>query len=148
MVDAGIEFIVPPRRIGAREQGDALVDLIVEIQDAATLLLGAIAADHVGGERQQRQRTVAASDGAAFAAQCLKALRLIGETIAQGRINFLDRIGRQRFAQVSVFREEDGGILVNAGIARRRQSRFESVGFVVIGLRALPECCGKAHPRR
>ena len=90
MVDAEIELVVHPGGALLAEQAQRLVDQVVVVEQAAPVLLGAIARDHLGRDRDQRGGALARLDRAAARDQRAHALLLGHQALEQSRMLVAD----------------------------------------------------------
>ncbi len=77
VIDAEIELVMHPGRLDVGEQSQAFCDQVVVIEQAAVLLLAAVAADDRFRDRERRRGAIAGEHGAALQHQRLEP-RLLG----------------------------------------------------------------------
>ncbi len=139
VIEAEIEFVMHPAWIDLVEHGAGLVDEVFIVEKAAAILVGAVAGDHLAGERDQRRGTVAADDGAAACDQRLET-RLLGvQPCLERRILPRERPGDNRRSRLALFGEEHVEIRVRPGRIARSNRFVEARGLLLVPLASLAE---------
>src|SRR6266536_4602820 len=106
VIDAEIELVMHPGGLDGGEQSETLFDQVVVIEQAAVLLLAAIAADDRFGDRERRGRAIAGEHGAARERQRFEP-RLLGlETLGKRRMLSGESPGDDPVAPLAFAREE------------------------------------------
>src|ERR1019366_4502755 len=133
MVDSRIQFIMHPSRRGALEQGQGLVDEIVEIEYSPRRLLLAILLENGARDLDQRPRAIECGGGLALGAKRIETELLGAKFFLDFRMRQPQILGDKRLAGWTLYREENGKIRIKA--------RFEAPagGDQLIGRKCFPE---------
>ncbi len=125
VVDPEVELVQHPGGGGAREQFEGLVDEVVVIQEAAAVLLAAIAADHFVGDGDQRARALACGQRTLAAEQAADAILLRLQTIEPIGMILRDRFGDDILPWRQLGGAEDLEVFLDARSALRGASSVE-----------------------
>ena len=104
VIDAKVELVMHPGRAHAGEQVAGLGDQVVIVEEAARFLLGAIARDDFGGERQQGAGTRTNDDGAPAIEQRTEALLLFEQRLHSAGMLVANALGDHVFARRAAVR--------------------------------------------
>ena len=135
VVEAEIELVMHPTGIDPVEHRAGLVDQVVVVEEAAAVLLGAVAGDHLARERDQRGGAVAADDGAAPRHQRFEAGFLGFQPRVERGMLFGERPGDDRRSRLTLVGEEHAEIRVGSRRIARGE-RFREARCLLLVLRA------------
>ena len=146
VINTEIELVVNPGRVHGRQHRQRLVDQVIVVEQAASVLFSAIAIDHLLRDRQQRGGTVTRHDRAPTVEQCGQARLFFGKTAGKIRMLFGERTRDQALALRSVGIDEDREKMIKARSAAAFDCCNETVGLLAIVGRACGQYRGGSPP--
>src|SRR5215211_2991228 len=131
-----------------RQHRQRLVDQVVVVQEAAPLLLGAIARDHLAGDGDEGAGAVARSNRASPFEQRTDALLLGSELLRQVRMTVGKSLGQQALTRLPAFGREELPIVGDALAVLGGRCSAKAVALVSVACRTAREHGGDCRPSR